>query len=572
MTTEFNKLRNNAIGFFDKQNKSNNIVGLIERHLKNKPDEIAFIWADPTKTIQWADEIVTNVQRQSVTFRVFHNLIQRTAAGLKKAGIKKNDRVILFLPMSLQLYQTMAAIQMLGASAVFLDSWARRDQLGISAKIVGAAAMVSFEQAFALCTTEPELTKIPIKVVVGPHQGKYNASLEEILKNEPLTEMEPVEAEGTALITFTTGSSGVPKGANRTNQFLAAQHYALNECIPYNANDIDLPAFPIFSLNNLAAGVTTAIPITDIGRPSEKDSVMLASQILAFGVTCATLSPSMLAGLARYCDSKKLQLPKIRRVITGGAPISNDVLALMKKAVPNAKIWVLYGSTEVEPIAHIEAEDILNPKHGTMLAGEGVNVGHFAEGLEHKFLKIRKDIIELKNDSWAGLEVKEGEVGELAVAGLHVCKSYYNDPESVRKTKIVESNGKVWHRTGDLAYLDKNGNVWLVGRVHNAIFRDGKALFPVKVEILMKRHPFVRQSAFLGMPDEKLGEKAYALVQLNDEGKSKEAEIIADLKKALKKEGIPFDHAGAVEHIPMDPRHHSKVEYNVLRDALLKKG
>lgn len=570
MKKEFDKLRNKTLGFFDGRDKRNNVVCLIERHLTGKAEETAFLWADPTKIPAWGEKIEKEVPRQKINFRTFHDLICRSATGFRQAGIKHGDRVILFLPMSLQLYQAMAALQMVGASAVFLDSWARRDQLGVSARIVGAAAMISFEQAFAYCANEPELAKIPLKIVVGPHQGKYNGSLEEIQKSAPLTDPEPMEGEETALITFTTGSSGVPKGANRTHQFLFAQHYALNECIPYTSEDIDLPAFPIFSLNNLAAGVTTAIPITDIGRPTEKDPVMLVSQMLSFGVTCATLSPSMLAGIAKFCDEKQVKLPMIRRLITGGAPISNDVLALMKKAVPNAQIWVLYGSTEVEPIAHIEVNDILNPKAGTIVAGEGVNVGHFAEGLEHKFLKIRKDNIELKDNSWEGLEVAPGEVGELIVAGLHVCKSYYNDPESVKKTKIVEKSGKVWHRTGDLAYVDKNGNVWLVGRVHNAIFRAGNALFPVKVEILMKKNPLVKQSAFLGIPDPQLGEKAYALIQLSDEGKKNEKQVLREIEETLKREEIPFDYLGVVDHIPMDPRHHSKVEYGVLRDSLLK--
>ena len=240
----------------------------------------------------------------------------------------------------------------------------------------------------------------------------------------------------------------------------------------------------------------------------------------------------------------------------------------MKKAVPAAEIWVLYGSTEVEPIAHIEANDILNPKHA---GGEGVCVGHFAAGLETRLIKIRKDNIRLVKDDWSQLEVAPGEVGELLVAGLHVCKGYYNDREAFERTKVVESSGKVWHRTGDLVYLDKAQNVWLVGRVHNAITRGERLLFPVQVEMLMKKVGGVKQSAFLGVPDPELGEKAYALVQLADDAKACAGEILNSIARELKAAKVPFDHLDTVAEIPMDPRHHSKVEYGILRDQLVKK-
>ncbi len=565
----YDKLHNKAIGFFAGSDPRNNVIALIQRHMLERPDEIAFKWPNREKMPkQWGDLVVTNLAHQKMTFKQFFGLVTVTAAGLKKVGIGHGDRVIIFLPMSIHLYQTMAAVQMIGASAVFLDSWARRDQLGASAEIADAKAMISFEMAFNLCKGTPQTEKIPIRIVVGPHHGKYTATLDEIQRTEPLMQAAPMRGDETALITFTTGSSGRPKGANRTHDFLAAQHYALHECIPYNKDDLDLPAFPIFSLNNLAEGVMTVIPIIDIGCPSEKDSLMLASQILSLGITCATLSPSMMAGLAAFCAQNSVVMPKIRRLITGGAPISNDTLALMKKAVPNAKIWVLYGSTEVEPIAHIEADEILNPKHS---GGEGVCVGHFAEGLETRFIKIRKDNIKLQNDDWSRLEVADGEVGELLVAGLHVCKSYFNDPEAVERAKVIETNGKVWHRTGDLTVLDKDHNLWLVGRVHNAIARGDRMLFPVKVEMLMKKIDGVKQSAFLGVPDKDLGEKAYALVQLADGSKSRKGEIINSIARALKAEKVPFDFLDTVDSIPMDQRHHSKVEYGVLRDQLFKK-
>lgn len=565
---EFETLHNKEIGFFDGETEKNNVVSLIKRHAETKPNGTAFRFPDRSLLPVWGDTVETQINHKDITFGKFFDLVCRTATGLTQLGIKPHDRVIIFLPMSIPLYQTMAAVQMIGASAVFLDSWARRDQLGVSAEIAGATAMISFEQAFIYCSEEPGLASIPIKIVTGQHKGSYTGQLEKIQNSPACERIEPVTGRDTALITFTTGSSGRPKGADRTHEFLAAQHYALNKCIPYTESDLDLPAFPIFSLNNLAAGVTTVIPVIDIGRPSEKDPLMLASQMLSLKITCATLSPSMMVGVSRFCDRKGIEMPFVRRIITGGAPIGNDTLALMKRAASNAKIWVLYGSTEVEPIAHIEATEILSQAESTEKC-EGVNVGHFAEGLETRFIKIRKTDIDLTNETWQSLEVPPGEVGELVVAGLHVCKSYYNDLEAVKRAKIIEPSGKIWHRTGDLAFQDNSGNLWLVGRVHNAILRGERMLFPVKVEMLLKQHQHVCQAAFLGVPDRELGEKAYALVQLDASSLSKSEEILCELKTALDNADIPYDRLAVCDNIPMDPRHHSKVEYSKLRELVL---
>ena len=172
----------------------------------------------------------------------------------------------------------------------------------------------------------------------------------------------PVEKEHTALITFTTGSSGTPKGADRTHRFLAAQHYALNRHLPYVEGDVDLPVFPIFSLNNLAAGVNTVIPAIDVGTPSDRDSLILMAQMKSQNVTCVTLSPGLLNGLSKYCLDNKITLPGLRRIITGGAPVSRDDTKRIKSVCPNAEILILYGSTEVEPMGHISASEMLNLK------------------------------------------------------------------------------------------------------------------------------------------------------------------------------------------------------------------
>lgn len=571
----------NAIGYQKGEHIRNNVVAFLEDHVKRDPKLTVLQWANPLKLKEWDGNPQKTIPHDKINATELLHSISHVAGGLKDLGIQKGDRVILFVPMSIQLYTAMFALQKIGAIPVFLDSWARRNHLGASAKIVSPRAMISFEKAYELCADVSELNEIPIKICVGPHQKNYKGYLEDLFKYPKPAETEAVEKEHTALITFTTGSSGVPKGANRTHRFLAAQHYALNACLPYTAQDVDLPVFPVFSLNNLAAGVSTVIPAFDIGVPGERDAETLLSQFQATEVTCTTLSPSLFNRLSAYCLQNNIQLKSLRRIVTGGAPVSLDNVKDFQKVAPHADIWVLFGSTEAEPMAHIEGREWVNLKTRAATdpewVDEGVNVGHMADGLMYRFLKIQKGVITVQNASdWRILEVPPGEVGELIVAGEHVCGSYYNDEEAFKRAKILDENGVVWHRTGDLGRIDEKGYLWIVGRVHNAIARGGKYCFPVRAEMIMKKLENTRLCAYLGVPDPKLGEKTICVVVphdlalLKDSSQLKSAE--KELRRLMEKNGVPVDGVLFREKIPMDPRHHSKVEYEVLRKELKEAG
>lgn len=553
-----------SIGFIKNECKENNVIYFIHKHREIFPDKIALKWVPKDILKNW--DSLAELKHNSLTYGELCDKVTCIAAGLKKIGISKGDRVIIFVPMAPELYLTMFAVQRLGAIAVFLDSWARREHLSVCVETVKPKGMISFEAAFNLCKSIPELASISVKVVVGEHAGEYSSDLSKLVKTKEGVDIEPVESETTALITFTTGSSGVPKGANRTHRFLAAQHKALDKCIPYIEKDVDLPVFPIFSLNNLAGGVTTVLPAIDLAAPSSKDSSIIVNQVIFSNITCCTLSPSIFSNLAEHCNERGIKLSNLRRVVTGGAPVSEDNIKRFKLIAPNAEIWVLYGSTEVEPIAHIRADEIL----GGAVKKEGVNVGNISEDLEYKFIKIYKSDIELRESGWDKWEIKKGEVGELVVSGFHVCRDYYNNPEAVKSSKIIESDGKVWHRTGDLAYMDEDDNLWIVGRVHNVILRANKYLFPVQAEILLKKLPFVRQAAFLGVKDEVLGEKACVVISLKESfSTTDDSEHIGQVRDFLIENKIPVDEVKIIGEIPMDPRHHSKVEYSKLK-AMLK--
>ncbi len=498
-----------------------NVISLLYEHARKNPNHLAFKAKD-----------------FEISYEDLTHKISSIGHHLKKLGIERGDRVLIFIPLSLDLYAAMFAVQQIGAMAVFLGSWARKDQLKMCVEISQPNALISLKQALQI----PEIQNIPVRLSTDDLNAVEEAAC-------PIQSVSPKE---TALITFTTGSSGVPKGANRTHAFLQAQHMALKKVIPYTGQELDLPVFPIFALNNLASGITTLFPQIDLAVPAASDGEILTHQILSQNVDCTTLSPSLFMAVANYCDQKSLQLPSLKRVVTGGAPISRDNVEQFKKLAPNAKIFVLYGSTEVEPIAHIEADEMLQG----IASGEGVNVGPIAERLDYKLIKITKEPIELGD--WNQWLVDKGQVGELIVSGAHVCEGYYNDETSFKRAKIREPNGKIWHRTGDVGFFN-HGYFWFVGRVHNAIYRKGTVFFPLKAELLMKKFSEVKQAAFLSV-----GEETIAAVSL----KAQKEGLLSEIQSSLEMNGIPTDQIRVVDAIPMDPRHHSKVEYEALRKLL----
>lgn len=566
---------NSKIGYFPGSDIRNNVISYMEKHLREFPDRIALKWARRDSLQAWDGHPSTPIQHDQITYKHFAERINSFARGLLDIGIQKGDRVIIFLPMALDMYTAMFAVQRIGAIAVFLDSWARSHHLGASAKCVGPKAMISFKMAFDLVDQVPEFKSMPLRIVYGPGD-KFTHRFEELLKKDP-SPIEPVESEFTALITFTTGSTGKPKGANRTHRFLSAQHHALSHVIPYTEKDKDMPAFPIFSLNNLASGVTTVLPALDLAAPSEKDPALLACQILNENINCTTLSPSMLVGLSRFCKEKGLQLSQLRRVVTGGAPISKDDVKAFYDIAPQSDLWILYGSTEAEPMAHIEGRDMIKESAITdaEVVEEGVNVGHISEDIDFKFIRIQEGSIDLQQTDWDKIEVPPGEVGEFICTGDHVCRDYYNNPEAFKSTKIMGHDNRVWHRTGDLAYIDPDKNLWIVGRVNNAIERAGKYYFPVRAEVLLKRLPFTSRCAFVGMEDAQLGQATHAVIELKAELDRHSFDFAAakkEIQRIFAKNKIPVDQIQFVEKVPMDPRHHSKVEYKVLKEQLKTPG
>jgi acyl-CoA synthetase (AMP-forming)/AMP-acid ligase II len=474
--------------------------------------------------------------KESITFSALRERIDRASAGLQREGLNPGDRAIVMIPMSIDLYVAMLALLDLGAIAVFVDPWIGWRHIASFAAYAEPRAWLGIPRSHLLRLLAG---RIPITVTTSRRLGPFPArrTLSEIEEPEGDGAVHASQPDDPALITFTSGSSGEPKGANRTHRFLLAQHEALATEFPAQEGDVDMPMFPVFALNNLALGVPSVVPAMDFRRVDRVDGAAILRQMREHRVTTCTASPPFFDRLAATGED-----PGLRRLLTGGAPVSDAQLRAWRKAFPKTGVLVAYGSTEAEPVAHLTAKERLELKGPGFCAGKPID-------------RIRARLIDEQ-----GRGLPPGEIGELVVAGDHVCRDYYRNPKAVKENKIVDADGTVWHRMGDTGYFDAEGRFWIVGRVHSTIRRGGELIHPQLVEQAARgEDPRIRRIAAVGV------EERVVLVIETDAEEEIEKDILARLAAA----GHAVDEIRLTrEPLPVDPRHNSKIDYGRLRARL----
>ncbi len=477
--------------------------------------------------------------RESITFSALRERIDRASAGLQREGLQPGDRAIVMIPMSIDLYVAMLALLDLGAIAVFVDPWIGWKQIASFAAFAEPRAWLGIPRSHVLRLLSG---RFPITVTTGKRLGPIPArrTLSEIEASVGDGAVHPSQPDDPALITFTSGSSGEPKGANRTHRFLLAQHRALAAEFPAKEGDVDMPMFPVFALNNLAVGVPSVVPTMDFRRVDQVDAAAILRQMSEHGVTTCTASPPFFDRLAATGKS-----PGLRRILTGGAPVSDAQLMAWRRAFPGTEILVAYGSTEAEPVAHLSAEERLE------LKGPGFCAGKPIERIRAKVIRIGDEQVR---------ELPQGEIGELVVTGDHVCRDYYRNPKAVKENKITEADGTIWHRMGDTGYFDSQGRFWIAGRVHSTIRRGGDLVHPQLVEQAAQGgDPRIRRAAAMG-----LEERVVLLIE-TEAGEELKNDIHARLATA----GQAVDEIRLTRKpLPVDPRHNSKIDYGRLKERL----
>jgi acyl-CoA synthetase (AMP-forming)/AMP-acid ligase II len=348
------------------------------------------------------------------------------------------------------------------------------------------------------------------------------------------------------LITFTTGSTGAPKAANRTHGFLKAQFDALLPLLKGRDENPDMPLLPIVLLLNLGLGETSIIADTNFSKPLKFEPEKLALQLRETECSSLSGSPWFILKLAEYCFHNRFEI-KLKHIYTGGGPVSPEDARFLNAVFPKAKITILYGSTEAEPISHLSAAD-LSKQSPEELISKGLWVGKVDSNARVKLVRLHESINE---ETISRSEVKTGEVGEILVSGAHVLKEYWNNPEATKETKIQEAD-VLWHRTGDCGRMDADGNLYLLGRCKWVFNYHGIDYYPFAIEYFLRTIPGIKAGCLI-----KKNYQPELFLETNADYKEKTvSEILIE-----KKLNFPIT---ILKNIPRDPRHLSKVDYEKL--------
>lgn len=435
----------------------------------------------------------------------------RVAAAWQGQGLAAGDRVLLAMPLGLALYVALLALWRLGAVIVFPEPALGFKGVRFAAQATRPKAFLATGWYRALRYASPELRAIPLAI-----------SPDDTAAGDP---MQSVGLDHPALVSFTSGSTGRPKTIVRSHGFLARQNACVADLLkPERDDEIDLVAFPVFVLANLGLGVTSVLPQWSVAHHERAKATDIAAQIARQRVTRLLVPPSICETLAGAPP-----IAGLRAIFTGGGPVFPDLLERLASRLPQTDIVSVYGSTEAEPIAHQRTRDITDADWRAMRDGAGLLAGHPVPDIR--------------------LEISEHEI---VVTGEHVNKGYL-DPADDRSTKL-QRDGAIWHRTGDAGRRDAQGRLWLLGRL------DGRAggLFPFGVEAAARYWPGVTRAALV----ERDGKAVLAV-----EG---DARARAAWQQAADKIGAV--QVVAVKSIPLDRRHHSKVDYPALRRLMSAAG
>ncbi len=438
---------------------------------------------------------------EQITFGELDKQSEKVAAYLRKLGVRAGDRVAILHENALAPLVYFWGIQKNGAQVVDVPSLAGTPTI---------AAILKESKPAALVTSERQLQRVllgnsdclPPILLTGPKLcSQFNDrpcySLFDILKSDeerrPAADIHEFEV---ALIVYTSGTTGAPKGVMLSHRNLISNISATNSVTGLTSDDSILVVVPMHFIHGRMQLLTHALlGGTMVFSAGFQFPQQVADELARHRVTGFSGVPYHFSTLLERTSLASTALPNLRYVVITGGVLSASFIRKLSEALPGAAIYNAYGQTEASPrIA------VLNLSKMSSKAG---SCGGAVPG-------VRIDILDEEENP-----VSCGSVGEVVVSGPNVMCGYVSGDEST--TKRIDSLGRL--HTGDLGRFDTEGFLYLVGRKSDLIKSAGERIFPREIEAVLDSHPDVVESAALGIPDVILGERVVACVVVRADSK-----------------------------------------------------
>ena len=493
----------------------NNLAFKLIKNYESKPDKICLIQNET-----------------QVNYANLYNMVSNFKKYLESIGIKKGQKVLILVPMSINFYVTLLAIWSIGAIPSFMDAGfikngMKKNEFDDICAVIGISKYILYSN---INKNLKKLKKVNVSII---NKLNYNERLE----------IKEVDKDFPGILTYTSGTTGKPKIAERTHNFLKIQGEILEKNLDYESEDTEISTIPIFTLSNINVGITTVIADAKFSNLGQSNPKKIISQIVKNKSNRIMAAPGLLNVITDYCIENNIVLESIKKVFTGGGAVFIDTIEKIKTVFPNSKIVTLYGSTEAEPIAKLNVEEITKQDLEKIENGYGILSGKIV-GVEECEI-IKTDLKEIGNISIEEFNnFKTEKVGEIVVTGRNVLKGYVNGIGD--KENKFSVDGKVFHRTGDLGFFDEYGRLWLRGRIKEPYFN---------IEAALHAKLNIGKTAVFSN-DNKI------ILVLEQKSKISEETIKAAIKFAK------IDEIRYVKKIPVDKRHSSKVDYKELKRIL----
>ena len=481
-----------------------NLADLLSRSVAERPDHVA-----------------VKLDDSELSYAALDDAAARTAALLREKGVEPGDRVGIMLPNVASFAVCYYGALRAGATVVTMNGLLKAREVAFhlvdsGAKLLLAwhgfadAARAGAEQADAEC------------VLVEP--GAFDALLERF---PPALEVTERRGDDTALILYTSGTTGTPKGAELTHDNLLRNVEVTVDLFGLDHSAVTLGALPFFhafgqtcALNATIAvgGSLTLIPRFDGGKALE---VLERDHVTVFeGV------PTMYAAMLHHPRADETDASALEVCISGGAAMPVEIMRAFEQKF-GCEILEGYGLSETSPVASFNRRD------GGRKPG---SIGPPIDGVEMRVIDER------------GAELPHGDVGEVAIRGHNVMKGYWRQDEAT--AEAIDAEG--WFKTGDMAKVDEDGYFFIVDRKKDLVIRGGYNVYPREIEEVFYEHPDVREAAVIGIPHDDLGEEVAAAIALKAGGASTPAELRAFVKERVAAYKYPR-HVWLVDELPKGP-------------------
>jgi len=507
------------------------------------------------------DKMAINFYGREISFQELDTQVDQLAKALCTLGLKKGERVSLFLENCPQFVIAYFAILKAGGVVVAANPMFKEEELAYEIKDSGARILIAqdilYPKAEKIRTGAglshviltsywdylPERPSLPLHRSMQAPKERYPRTFDflELIKdykpNPPQVDLDL--QEDLALLQYTSGTTGLPKGAMITHYSLLHNVVGSAVWLGIQEKDVHLSVLPFFHvtgmIHSMSMPVYTGTTNVILSRFDPETTLKAIHQ---YRCTTWTGITTMNVAVVNYPDVSKYDLSSLRRSLSGGAPVPPEILEKWRRIV-GTELSEGYGLSETISQTHMNI--YLRPRHGS--------VGFPTFGVDCRLVDVE-----------TGRELSLEEEGELLVKGPMVMKGYWNRP---RETAEVLKEG--WLATGDIARMDEDGYFYIVGRKKDLIKASGFSVFPAEVENFLYQHPAVKEVAVIGVPDPYRGEniKAFIVLKREYENKIGAEEVIAWSREKM----AAYKYPRIVEFVEELPKTTSgKVLKRVLRE------